>query len=138
MYMPARKDDSGFTVVEVLIATVLTVVLGIGVTSTFASSVGSIGGSRTTAFSTSGNSAINSTFVRDVESSNGFLIPNSDSVDAITALNGTGASVTYSFTGKNSLSVGQNISIRGIVPGGYNVSNAQVQAVNNSSHTFLC
>jgi len=131
-----RNDDSGFTVVEVLIATVLTVVLGIGVTSTFASSVSSIGGSRTTAFSTSGNSTINSMFVRDVESANGFLIPNNDSVDAISAVSGNGTNVTYTYTGKNTLNVGQNVSISGVAPGGYNVSNAQIQAVNNLNHTF--
>ena len=136
MRSPQTQCDDGFTVVELLLAVTLTVVLAVGVSSTFASSVTSIGGSRNTSFTSSGNATINSVFTRDVESANGFLIPNNDSVDSISAVSGDGTSVTYTYSGKNSLSVGQNVSVIGNVPTGYNASNAQVQSFSNTNHTF--
>ena len=130
------KSDEGFTVVELLLAVTLTVVLAVGVSSTFASSVTSIGGSRNTSFTSSGNATINSVFTRDVESANGFLVPDNASVDAISAVSGNGTSVTYTYSAKNTLSVGQNVSVLGNVPAGYNAVNAQVQSFSATNHTF--
>lgn len=131
-----RQSDSGFTVVELLLAVTLTVILAVGVSSTFASSVTSIGGSRNTSFTSSGNATINSLFTRDVESANGFLVPDKNSIDSISAVNANGATVIYTYSGNNSLSVGQNVSVLGNLPSGYNALNAQVQSFSATNHTF--
>jgi hypothetical protein len=121
-----RILDEGITAVEVILVLFITFVLALGVTHTFASSVSSVQKNQKISVTGSGTANVNSSFSSDVEESNGFLVPSASNNDSVTGASGDGAIVTYTYGGSNSLVVGQFISITGMVPAGYNLSNSVI------------
>ena len=128
-----KTNDKGVTLLEVILAVSLSTILSIGVAKTFDASVVSINHSQNTSLVSSGNSILDASFTKDVEQSNGFIVPTSSGASSITAAAGDGITVTYTHSGSNTLSVGQNVSISGLTPSGYNVSNAAITTVPSAT-----
>ena len=124
-----KSNDKGVTLLEIILAVSLSTILSVGVAKTFDASVVSISHSQNTSLVSSGNSILDASFTKDVEQSNGFIVPTSSGASSITAAAGDGITVTYTHSGSNTLSVGQNVSISGLTPNGYNVSNAAIISV---------
>ncbi len=131
-----RIVDDGITAVEVILVLFITFVLALGVTHTFASSVSSVQKNQKISVTGSGTANVNSSFSSDVEESNGFLVPSAANNDAVSAASGDGSIVTYTYSGNNSVAVGQLISITGMVPAGYNFIYGSVVLTAPTATTF--
>lgn len=128
-----KTHDEGITLLEVILTVFLSSILTLGIAKTFDASVASISHSQSTSLVSSGISILDATFTKDVEQSNGFIIPTAASASSITAASGDGVSVTYTYSGSNTLTVGQDVSISGLSPNGYNVSNATITALPSAT-----
>lgn len=118
---------------EVILAVTLTLILSLGIAKTYSASISSLKYSQNTAFTSSGNSTMTSMITKDIEQANAFIIPTSTGVDTVTGASGDGSSVTYTYSGHNTLVTGQNISISTLTPAGYNLTNATIAAVTGST-----
>ncbi len=128
-----NTSDQGVTLLEVILTVFLSSILTLGIAKTFDASVASISHSQSTSLVSSGVSILDATFTKDVEQSNGFIIPTAAGASSITGVSGDGVTVTYTHSGTNTLTVGQNISISGLVPSGYDVSNATITSVPSAT-----
>lgn len=128
-----KTNDKGVTLLEIILTVFLSTILSLAIAKTFDASVASISHSQNTSLVSSGNSIMDASFTKDVEQSNGFIVPTSASASSITGATGDGITVTYTHSGSNTLSVGQNVSISGLTPSGYNVSSAAITSLPSAT-----
>ncbi len=124
-----KTADEGITLLEVILTVFLSAILSLGIAKAFEASVASISHSQSTSLVSSGVSILDATFTKDVEQSNGFIVPSSSGASSITSASGDGVTATYTHSGANTLNVGQSVSISGLTPSSYNVSNAAITSV---------
>jgi len=108
----ARQRDSGFTLVELLMALILTSFLALAVSKMFGESISAMQYNQATSLAGAGTSTLNTTFSRDMRESNGFSIPGYAAAVTVTSAVGSGGTVTY--IASNYFSVNQVVSITGL------------------------
>ncbi|MEI6648513.1 MAG: prepilin-type N-terminal cleavage/methylation domain-containing protein [Actinomycetes bacterium] len=128
------RSESGFTLIELVLALFLTSLLALGVSKMFGASVTSMTYNSTTSVTGANTATLNALVTHDIEESNGFIVPSSAGVYAITAASGDGTYMTYTYTGPQTLVIGQSVSVTGM-PAGYSALNATIATVP-SAGTF--
>ena len=118
-------SESGFTLIELVLALFLTSLLALGVSKMFGASVTSMTYNSTTSVIGANTATLNALVTHDIEESNGFIVPSSAGVYVITAASGDGTYLTYTYTGPQTLVIGQSVSITGM-PAGFNALNATI------------